>query len=84
MYKTGRDASQIVKEEHLIQITDESELEQIIEKVLIENPGPISDFKKGKKQALGFLVGQVMRITQGKANPKLVNQILIEKLQISD
>jgi aspartyl-tRNA(Asn)/glutamyl-tRNA(Gln) amidotransferase subunit B len=80
MYKTGKEASRIIKEENLVQITDESELEQTIDRVLDENPGPVTDYKSGKKQAVGFLVGQVMKFTKGKANPKLVNRILMKKL----
>ncbi len=80
MYETGKTAEQIINEENLIQITDRSAIDKVIEKVLNENPGPVLDYKRGKKQALGFLVGQVMRISKGKANPKIVNQLLIERL----
>jgi aspartyl-tRNA(Asn)/glutamyl-tRNA(Gln) amidotransferase subunit B len=80
MYKTGKEASRIIKEENLVQITDESALKEMIDRVLDENPGPVSDYRNGKKQAMGFLVGQVMEATKGKANPKLVNQILMKKL----
>jgi aspartyl-tRNA(Asn)/glutamyl-tRNA(Gln) amidotransferase subunit B len=81
MYKTGKEAAQIIKEDNLVQITDESELEKTINRVLDENPGPVSDYRNGKKQAMGFLVGQVMKFTKGKANPKIVNQILMKKLE---
>jgi len=51
-----------------------------VEEVLAKNPGPVEDFKAGKERALGFLVGQVMKATQGKANPELVNRLLRKKL----
>ncbi len=70
----------IIKKEGLVQISDEGEIEGIVDRVIAAHPGPVEDFKGGKKQALGFLVGQVMKETQGKANPALVNQILASKL----
>lgn len=81
MFRTGKEADQIVREENLIQITDTSEIEKTIDRVLRENPDPVSDYRQGKSQAMGFLVGQVMKMTQGKANPKLVNEILRKKLE---
>lgn len=80
MFETGKDAEAIVKEKGLIQISDESELIKIVEKVLTDNPGPVEDYRSGKKKALGFLVGQVMKATRGKANPQLVNKLLKERL----
>ncbi len=64
----------------LCQISDESEISRVVDEVLMENPKSIEDYKKGKTKAMGFLVGQVMKKTKGKANPKLVNKLLIEKL----
>lgn len=81
MYKTGKKAEEIIKEEDLMQITDTSALEMSVEKVIKENPGPVQDYKSGKRQAFGFLVGQVMRESKGKANPKMVNRILQDKLE---
>lgn len=75
---------QIVKEKGLRQITDESKLMWTIEKVIGENSKSISDYKKGKENALMFLVGQVMRHTKGKANPDLVNKLLKEKLDLKE
>ncbi|MEW5803406.1 MAG: Asp-tRNA(Asn)/Glu-tRNA(Gln) amidotransferase subunit GatB [bacterium] len=80
IFETGKPAEQIVREKGLIQISDEAELEKIIDHILTENPSVVEDWKKGKKQAMGFLVGQVMRATSGKANPALVNEILQRKL----
>lgn len=76
MFETGKDPKAIVKEKGLTQISDEGELEKIITKVVDENPKSVEDYKGGKDKALGFLVGQVMKITRGKANPQLVNEIL--------
>ncbi|MBN2374150.1 Asp-tRNA(Asn)/Glu-tRNA(Gln) amidotransferase subunit GatB [bacterium] len=81
MYKTGKKAAQIVQEENLTQITDQSELEKTIDNIIRENPGPVSDYREGKKKTLGFLIGQVMKASHGKANPELVNRILIKKLE---
>lgn len=71
---------EIVSEKGLKQISDESELERIIETVVGENAKSVSDYKNGKENAMMFLVGQVMRYTKGKANPGVVNKMLKEKL----
>ena len=80
MFETGIDPSHVIEEKNLTQVSDESELEKIIEKVIKNNPKPVEDYKKGKKNALQFLVGQVMKLSKGKANPQIVNQILKKKL----
>jgi len=80
MVCTGKDAKQIVSEKGLVQLSDEGELVSIIDKIILQNPKPVNDFKKGKQNVLGFLVGQIMRETKGKANPQLVNRILKAKL----
>lgn len=79
MYRTGKDADTIVKEKSLVQITDEGILSRLIEKVMQENPKSVEEYRNGKEKALGHLVGQVMKLTQGKANPILVNKLLKEK-----
>lgn len=81
MFETGKDPNKIVSEQGLIQINNENELEGIIDSVLDENEQSIIDFKNGKDRAVGFLVGQIMKKTKGKANPQLVNKMLMEKLQ---
>jgi len=81
MFKDGKDPQAIVEEKGLIQISDTAELEKVVEEVVEANPGPVEDFKGGKKKALGFLVGQVMKTTKGKANPQMVNKILGDKLK---
>jgi len=80
MFNTGKSPQAIVEEKKLVQITDEKEIGRIVEDVLKENPDAVKEYRKGKEKALSHLVGQVMRKTQGKANPELVNRILKEKL----
>jgi aspartyl-tRNA(Asn)/glutamyl-tRNA(Gln) amidotransferase subunit B len=81
MYSTGKDPSEIVEEKGLKQVSDESELQTIIGKILDDHPEEVSKYLGGKKQLQGFFVGQVMKATRGKANPKLVNQLLEEELK---
>ncbi|MEW6096652.1 MAG: Asp-tRNA(Asn)/Glu-tRNA(Gln) amidotransferase subunit GatB [bacterium] len=80
IFKTGKTPEEIIKEKGLVQITDEDEIVKIVEQVITENPKAVEEYKAGKKQALGFLVGQVMKLTRGKANPKLTNKLLQDKL----
>lgn len=81
MWKEGKSAEEIVKEKGLVQISDTGAIEALVEKVIAANPQSVEDFKAGKKKAIGFLVGQIMKETKGKANPKVVNTILNKKLQ---
>lgn len=81
MFETGKMASDIVKEKGLIQVSDEGAILEVIQKVLDNNPQSIADYKAGKDRALGFLVGQIMKETKGKANPQVVNKLLLEKLK---
>ncbi|HEX6595207.1 MAG TPA: Asp-tRNA(Asn)/Glu-tRNA(Gln) amidotransferase subunit GatB [Bacillota bacterium] len=76
----GGDPEKIVKEKGLVQISDEGQLLEIITKVIDENEQSVTDYKDGKKRALGFLVGQVMKATKGQANPQMVNKLLKEQL----
>ena len=80
MFATGRDPDIIVQEKGLVQISDEGAIESIVTDVLANNPKSVEDYRAGKNQALGFLVGQVMKATKGKANPGMVNKLLKEKL----
>jgi len=80
MFKTANEATDIITQQGLSQISDTQELEKTVIEVINSNPQPVSDFKAGKEQALKFLVGQVMKATQGRANPKLVNDLLMRKL----
>ncbi|MBQ9365638.1 MAG: Asp-tRNA(Asn)/Glu-tRNA(Gln) amidotransferase subunit GatB [Schwartzia sp.] len=78
---TSKDAPEkIVKEKGLVQITDTGELDSILDEVIAANPKPVEDYKSGNKKAIGALVGQIMKKTKGKANPKLVNEMLAKKL----
>ena len=80
MIDRGESAEAIVEKKGLKQISDTGEIEGMIEEVLAENPDAVQDLKEGKKKAFGFLVGQVMRKTEGKANPQMINKILKEKV----
>jgi len=80
MYKTGKGAQEIVKEQGLVQITDEDALTKTVEEVLQHHPNEVAAYKSGKDKLFGFFVGQVMKATQGKANPQLVNEILKKHL----
>jgi len=80
MFRTGDDAAAIVQREGLTQVADAGALERIVDEVLAANPKPVDDYKKGKKAAKRALIGLVMRATQNKANPDLLNQLLEEKL----
>ncbi|MBD1370764.1 Asp-tRNA(Asn)/Glu-tRNA(Gln) amidotransferase subunit GatB [Hazenella sp. IB182357] len=80
MLATGKDPKQIVKEEGLIQISDEGQLKEEVQKVLAAHPQSIEDIKNGKDRALGFLVGQIMKATKGKANPQLVNKLIRDEI----
>jgi aspartyl-tRNA(Asn)/glutamyl-tRNA(Gln) amidotransferase subunit B len=81
MFNTGKSADKIITEKGLSQISDTKEIEDIIDRVIAENPQPVADFKKGKEKAQSFLVGQIMRLTKGRANPALVNKLLRERLE---
>jgi len=81
MYKTGKGAEEIVKEGGLVQITDETAVTQAVAEVLQNHPNEVEAYKSGKAKLFGFFVGQVMKATQGKANPQLVNEILKRHLQ---
>ncbi len=81
MARSGKSARQIVEEKGLVQISDSNALENIVSTVLNANPSEVKAFQNGKTKLLGFFVGQVMKETRGKANPKLVNEILKRKLE---
>ncbi|GAB6934637.1 MAG: Asp-tRNA(Asn)/Glu-tRNA(Gln) amidotransferase subunit GatB [Bacillota bacterium] len=80
LLETDRDPEAIVKEKGLVQITDPEVLRPIVLQVLDANAQSVVDYKNGKDRALGFLVGQVMKATKGKANPELVNKLLLEEI----
>ncbi len=80
MYRTQKSAGSIVEEKGLKQITDSSAIEKIVAEVLQANPSQVEEFKGGKEKVLGFLVGQVMKASNGKANPAMVNKLLKKKM----
>ncbi len=81
MYRTGDPPARIVKEKGWVQILDMGEIERVIEKVIQANPKLVEDYQKGKEKVFGFLVGEAMKESKGKANPKLVNELLRKKLK---
>ncbi|NRG47274.1 Asp-tRNA(Asn)/Glu-tRNA(Gln) amidotransferase subunit GatB [Bacillus sp. CRN 9] len=81
LIENGGDAKKIVEEKGLVQISDEGALLKIVTEILDANPQSIEDFKNGKKKAVGFLVGQMMKATKGQANPQLVNKLLMQEIQ---
>ena len=80
MVATGQRARSVVEEKGLVQVKDENAIEAVVEEVLAENPAEVTLYRAGKEKLLGFFVGQIMKKTRGKANPKLVNEILLKKL----
>ncbi len=81
MWKEGGNPEEIVKAQGLIQISDTAELSKLVDEVVGKNPKAVEDFKAGKKKAVGALVGQIMKATKGKANPRVINELLNKKLQ---
>lgn len=80
MFETGKDPQTIIKEKGLEQISDSSAVEKIVDEVLEKNEPTIQDWKKGKDHALGYLVGQVMKNSHGKANPSLAKELILKKI----
>lgn len=81
MWKEGGNPEEIVKAQGLVQISDTAELSKLVDEVVGKNPKTVEDFKAGKKKAVGALVGQIMKATKGKANPRVINELLNKKLQ---
>jgi aspartyl-tRNA(Asn)/glutamyl-tRNA(Gln) amidotransferase subunit B len=80
MCVSGSSPDEIIESQGLKQISDDGEIEAIIESIISTNPSQVESYKNGKEKLFGFFVGQVMKETQGKANPKVVNEILKKKL----
>ena len=80
LFENPRDPEDIIKEKGWIQISDEGAIKEVVLKVLEANPQSIADYKGGKDKALGFLVGQAMKETKGKANPQMLNKMFLEEL----
>lgn len=81
MYKTGKSAEAIVKEKEFVQITDLEAIKNVIDAVITENPKEVERFKAGEEKLIGFFVGQIMKLTKGKANPQIVNELLRKMLK---
>jgi aspartyl-tRNA(Asn)/glutamyl-tRNA(Gln) amidotransferase subunit B len=81
MLESGKSPQQIVEEQGLVQISDEGAIVAVVDAVIAANPQSVEDYRGGKDKAIGFLVGQIMRETKGKANPGLVNKLLLERLK---
>ena len=81
LFKEPKSPEQIVKEKGWVQISDEGEIKKVVQKILENNPQSVADYKAGKDKALGFLVGQAMKETKGKANPKILNELFLEELK---
>ena len=81
LFENPRKPEEIIKEKGWIQISDESQIKEVVKKVLEENEQSVQDYKAGKDRALGYLVGQAMKQTKGKANPKMLNEMFLEELK---
>lgn len=81
VYETGRDPAEIVKEQGLVQISDNTILEDAVSRIIHENPKSVSDYFQGKEAVVGFFIGQIMRETKGTANPKIAREIVISHLE---
>ena len=81
MWESGKDAAAIVEEKGLKQITDTGAIEAIVDRLIADNPAQVQQFKDGNEKVLGWFVGQIMKATEGKANPAVANQLLREKLK---
>jgi aspartyl-tRNA(Asn)/glutamyl-tRNA(Gln) amidotransferase subunit B len=80
MMTSGKDPEVIVKEKNLVQMSDEGEILKIVQEILAENPQQVEQFKDGKTKVMGFFVGQLMKRTKGKANPKMANELFNKEL----
>lgn len=81
MLDSNKTAEELAKEMNLIQVSDSGFLETLVDTIIEENPDEVKRFKEGKKQLMGFFVGQAMKASQGKANPKMITQMIIKKLE---
>ena len=81
LFENPRDPEDIIKEKGWIQISDEGAIKEIVLKIIEANPQSVADYKGGKDRALGFLVGQAMKETKGKANPQMLNKMFAEELK---
>jgi aspartyl-tRNA(Asn)/glutamyl-tRNA(Gln) amidotransferase subunit B len=80
IFKTGKPAQTIIEEKGLVQMSDTGEIDALIDDVILANPDAVANYRAGKEALLGFFVGQVIKASKGKANPKVVNERLRSKL----
>ena len=80
LFENPKDPEEIIKEKGWIQISDEGAIKEVVDKIIANNPQSVADYKAGKDRALGFLVGQAMKETKGKANPQMLNKMFLESL----
>jgi len=81
MWKSGKGPAAIVQEQGLVQVSDSGAIEAIIDEILIREAGQVEEYRSGKDKLFGFFVGQVMKASKGKANPAVVNELLLSKLK---
>ncbi|MDP1974818.1 MAG: Asp-tRNA(Asn)/Glu-tRNA(Gln) amidotransferase subunit GatB [Alphaproteobacteria bacterium] len=81
MLETGKDPESIVNEKGMVQVSDNASIEKLIDDVLAQNQDKVAEYRSGKDKLFGFFVGQTMKASQGKANPQLLNELLLKKLQ---
>ncbi|MBN1474161.1 MAG: Asp-tRNA(Asn)/Glu-tRNA(Gln) amidotransferase GatCAB subunit B, partial [Syntrophaceae bacterium] len=79
-YQSGKNPREVIAEKGMVQITDETALAKTISAIIETNPQQLADYRAGKEKLFGFFVGQVMKATQGKANPQIVNDLLKKML----
>ncbi len=80
MFENPREPEEIIKEKGWVQISDENAIKEIVQKIISENPASVEDYKSGKEKAIGFLVGQAMKLTKGQANPQMLNKMFKEEI----
>ena len=80
MFQTGQSPAGIVEEQGLTVVSDRKELEQLVDQVLLQHPAQVAEYRAGKTKMFGFFVGQLMKLTDGKANPRILNELLKSRL----
>jgi aspartyl-tRNA(Asn)/glutamyl-tRNA(Gln) amidotransferase subunit B len=81
MWRSGKTPRTIVEEQGLVQVSDSGAIESIIDEIMAANVGQVEEYRDGKEKVFGFFVGQVMKASKGKANPSVVNELLLNKLK---
>jgi aspartyl-tRNA(Asn)/glutamyl-tRNA(Gln) amidotransferase subunit B len=81
MFATGKPAAAVIEERRMVQVSDIGEIDRVIDEVIAASPNQLAQYRGGKEGLFGFFVGQVMKASKGKANPRIVNERLKEKLK---